>query len=221
MEMKKKFAIYCSGNASRVLKFYSSEKNRVNYLPEAVIYDGEINEIQDSLKAIFGDNLFIISKSEISSQDLKRINNYTSEYIHSVLDENEIEYLICFGKRLLKKRLIDAYKDKLINFHPSLLPAFKGLNPVDQALSYGVSILGNTAHFIDEGIDSGKIILQSAMLTADFESYEDVLELQFPILKMILRDVLGYTVEPDDVFSELSNRKKTYFFPHKLLSFNG
>ena len=105
----------------------------------------------------------------------------------------------------------------MINFHPSLLPAFKGLQAIDQALAANASILGNTAHYIDEKIDNGKIIIQSAMKCEDFVDYEDVLELQFPMLKIILRDILGFEVSQESIFAEIKNRKKGYLLPTNVL----
>jgi len=123
--------------------------------------------------------------------------------------------LLCFGDKILKKGLVESYKNRLINFHPSILPSFKGLSAIDQANTFGVDFLGNTAHFIDEGIDTGKIIVQTAMLQEDFECYEDVLELQFPMIKIILRDILNYKVSEDDILRELVNRKKPFLIPSK------
>ena len=174
----KTFIIYCSEGASRVIKFYSFEENLANYKPQKVIYDGERLNVISPLQNLFGDDLIIFNKNS-KSFNPKRIHNSTSEFIETKLIEYSVDYLLCFGNKILKKSLIDKYNKRLINFHPALLPSFKGLLSINQALDYGVSIIGNTTHFIDEGIDTGKIILQTAMLTEDFEDYEDVLEMQF------------------------------------------
>jgi phosphoribosylglycinamide formyltransferase 1 len=68
--------------------------------------------------------------------------------------------------RILKPDIVKLFKNKIINIHPSLLPAFPGLHSQKQALDYGVKITGCTTHFIDEGVDSGSIILQSAVMIA-------------------------------------------------------
>jgi phosphoribosylglycinamide formyltransferase-1 len=65
--------------------------------------------------------------------------------------------------RMLKGRLLEAYARRIINIHPSLLPAFPGLESWKQALSYGVKITGCTVHFVDAGMDTGRIILQKAV----------------------------------------------------------
>ena len=59
--------------------------------------------------------------------------------------------------------LLDAYPDKVINLHPSLLPAFPGMRAVEQAVEYGVRVFGVTVHLVDNGVDTGAIILQRAI----------------------------------------------------------
>lgn len=218
MEKKvKSFAIYCSGGAARVLKFYAVEKNRVLYKPIKVIYDGGRAEIIGILTKYFPEDLIVFDVEKLKSEEKQKIHTQTSRFIHKVLAESNAEYLLCFGDKILKKEIILAYKNKLINFHPSLLPSFKGLQAIDQALKSGVGFLGNTAHFIDEGIDTGSCIIQTIMLKHDFENYEDVLELQFPMIKIILRDVMGYTISEAEITEEIACRKKKYLISFPVL----
>lgn len=80
------------------------------------------------------------------------------------LEEMEIELLILAGyMRVLSKRFIRRFPYPIVNIHPSLLPAFPGLNAQQQALEYGAKISGCTVHFVDEGMDTGPIILQEAV----------------------------------------------------------
>lgn len=65
--------------------------------------------------------------------------------------------------RVVKAPLLRAFPNRIMNVHPSLLPAFPGLRAWEQALQYGVKVTGATVHFVDEGLDSGPIILQSAV----------------------------------------------------------
>lgn len=211
---KKSFCIYCSEGASRVIKFYSVGENIKNYRPNKLVYDGEKEGVIKSLNEMFGDDL-IIFNNNVKTYDPKRIHTSTSQFLHKTLDEFSIEHLLCFGGKILKKKFINSYRNKLINFHPAILPSFKGLLSINQALDSGVNFLGNTAHFIDEGIDTGKILIQSAMLTEEFEDYEDVLEMQFPMIKMILRDILNYEINDKDIMQELENRTKKMLIPQK------
>lgn len=84
--------------------------------------------------------------------------------ILNVLKEYDIDLLLLAGYfRLLGDEIIEAYRNRILNIHPSLLPAFKGLHAQRQAFEYGVKVAGCTVHFVDEGLDSGPIILQSCV----------------------------------------------------------
>lgn len=75
-----------------------------------------------------------------------------------------VEWVVLAGfMRVLKSGFFHAYRGRIINIHPSLLPSFKGLEAWRQALEYGVQVTGCTVHFVDEGIDSGPIIMQRAV----------------------------------------------------------
>jgi phosphoribosylglycinamide formyltransferase-1 len=69
--------------------------------------------------------------------------------------------------RLLSRELVDAYRQRILNIHPSLLPAFPGLHPQRQALEAGVKVSGCTVHFVDEGLDSGPIVVQRVVSVED------------------------------------------------------
>ena len=73
--------------------------------------------------------------------------------------------LVCLAgyMRLLSPEFIGAFRDRIINIHPSLLPAFPGLDAQQQAYDYGVKMAGCTVHFVDEDLDHGAIILQRAI----------------------------------------------------------
>ncbi|TGK83970.1 phosphoribosylglycinamide formyltransferase [Leptospira montravelensis] len=72
----------------------------------------------------------------------------------------------CGYMRILKPEFVRMFKNKIINVHPSLLPAFPGLDSQKQALDYGVKVAGCTVHFVEEGVDTGPIILQKAIAIA-------------------------------------------------------
>lgn len=80
------------------------------------------------------------------------------------LREAEVNWIVLAGfMRVLSSEFLDAYKGRIINIHPSLLPAFPGVDAAKQALDYGVKLTGCTVHFVDQGVDSGKIIAQRAV----------------------------------------------------------
>ena len=74
--------------------------------------------------------------------------------------------------RLVTRVLLDAFPGRVMNIHPALLPAFKGLHAQRQALEYGVRITGATVHFVDEETDHGPIILQGAVVVAPDDTAE-------------------------------------------------
>ncbi len=84
--------------------------------------------------------------------------------------------LVCLAgyMRMLSNTLLDAFQDKIINIHPSLLPAFKGLDAQGQAFDYGVRYAGCTVHFVELGMDSGSIILQSVVPVYQKDSKEEL-----------------------------------------------
>ena len=84
--------------------------------------------------------------------------------------------LVCLAgyMRLLSKDFIRAFPNKIINIHPSLLPAFKGLNAQRQAIEYGVKISGCTVHFVDEALDHGAIIAQKTVAVEDEDTAESL-----------------------------------------------
>ena len=81
-----------------------------------------------------------------------------------ILDDHDVQLVILAGfMRIIKSSFLDAYSNKVINIHPSLLPDFPGLNAGKQAFDAGVSETGCTVHFVNEDIDSGEIIQQEVV----------------------------------------------------------
>lgn len=83
--------------------------------------------------------------------------------IVALLDAKGVE-LVCLAgyMRIVGATLLEAYAGRIINIHPSLLPAFRGARAVEQALEYGVKVFGVTIHYVDESLDGGRIIAQRA-----------------------------------------------------------
>jgi phosphoribosylglycinamide formyltransferase-1 len=101
----------------------------------------------------------------------------SSEKIFNIMQKNEID-LICLAgfMRIVKGKLLKEYSRRMINIHPALLPSFKGLHGQKQALEYGVRISGCTVHFVDEGIDTGPIILQKEVPVLQDDTVETLSE---------------------------------------------
>lgn len=82
--------------------------------------------------------------------------------------------LVCLAglMRIIKGPILREFRGCVMNIHPSLLPAFPGLNAQDQALEYGVKVSGCTVHYVDEGIDTGPVILQKVVPVMDYDDAE-------------------------------------------------
>ena len=88
--------------------------------------------------------------------------------VAATLRAHSVDYVILAGyMRLLSPEFIAAFPNRILNIHPSLLPAFPGLDAQQQAFDYGVKVAGCTVHFVDEHLDHGAIILQRAIPVLD------------------------------------------------------
>lgn len=95
------------------------------------------------------------------------------EKIHAALVEAGCELVILAGfMRILGGGFVNKWPNKIINIHPALLPSFPGLDGQGQALEYGVKFAGCTVHFVDEGTDSGPIILQKVVPVLDDDTHD-------------------------------------------------
>lgn len=98
----------------------------------------------------------------IEARGHKRVE-HDAEII-STLQEHGVELVILAGyMRLLSPEFVRAYPERILNIHPSLLPAFPGLDAQEQAFHHGVQVAGCTVHFVDEELDHGVIVLQMAV----------------------------------------------------------
>jgi phosphoribosylglycinamide formyltransferase 1 len=84
--------------------------------------------------------------------------------IVAAFQAQDVEWVVMAGwMRIVTSVLIDAYADRLLNIHPSLLPSFRGIRAVEQALAAGVKITGCTVHLVVPEVDAGRIIMQAAV----------------------------------------------------------
>jgi phosphoribosylglycinamide formyltransferase-1 len=88
--------------------------------------------------------------------------------VAAVLADHAVE-LVCLAgyMRLLSSRFVAAWRGRILNVHPALLPAFPGLHAQRQALDYGAKVSGATIHLVDEGVDTGPVVLQAAVPVLD------------------------------------------------------
>ena len=136
---------------------------------------------KDSLERDSGYRIVLVLSDCPDAPGLLRAGEYGIEAIHvdpthfasrrdfnrkllMELNEHSID-LVCLAgyMRILGREVVRAYPHRILNIHPSLLPAFSGLDAQLQALEYGVRYSGCTVHFVDEGLDSGPVVLQQCV----------------------------------------------------------
>lgn len=176
------FAFYVSGNAARLRKLLEEDHELLKDV-RVIFSEEKSTEYLQPLLAEKGIRYHLCDYTKIE-KTLDR-NLEMSNKLWEVLQAYEIDYCFCFGNHILKGELLKKFENRIINFHPSLLPLFPGRYAIDQAVKAGVKELGNTAHFIDAGVDTGPIILQHAVSMKVFkeEGYAGVLDYQLLMLK--------------------------------------
>jgi phosphoribosylglycinamide formyltransferase-1 len=113
----------------------------------------------------------------------------------------EVNWVALAGfMRVLTPQFLGAYPGRIVNIHPSILPAFPGMDAIRQALDYGVKLTGCTVHFVDHGVDSGRIIAQRAV---PVEAGDDIASLaarvheaEHDLFVHVLRDIAAGRVAP-------------------------
>jgi len=178
-----KFGFYVSGNAER-LKQYLRQRFEIERIA-FVLIDSVDNKELALQCAAFEIPYHPYSYSELGLK-YKEQNSFISAKLLELLEKTNSDYCFIFGGRILEGDLLRRYENRLINFHPSLLPSFKGVHAIDQALQNHALLLGNSAHFIDEKVDNGAVIMQSILPAQQFKNYNSVLDLQVPMLKQII-----------------------------------
>jgi phosphoribosylglycinamide formyltransferase-1 len=107
------------------------------------------------------------------------------------LTERDVGLVVSAGyMELLSPEFLSRFPRAVINVHPALLPAFPGLHPIEQALTYGVKVFGVTVHLVDEGVDSGPIVLQRAIELPHATEPAEVLEALRPLEHELLPEAV-------------------------------
>lgn len=186
-------AFYVSGKAGR-LQYLINQQSKVVDSIKLVISDAGFMALEEKVKQL---NINYYSFEYNKELPKAHENERLSNFILNSFKENEIDYCFCFGVHILTGDLLIEYKDRIINFHPSLLPLFPGLNAIDQAMQDpNVNILGNTAHFINEKIDAGKILVQNAFSKSFYlqHGYEGILNSQIQLMELIFKNLLTRSI---------------------------
>lgn len=154
----KNIAVFASGNGSNLQAIIDAIKNgklKVNLA--LVISDNKDAFALTRAKKAGLNHIFLDPKKFANKEDFE-------EKIIRNLKKEKINLIVLAGfMRILSKNFVHAYKNKILNIHPSLLPSFKGSYGIKDTFDYGVKITGVTVHFVDEKMDHGPIILQEAL----------------------------------------------------------
>lgn len=163
----KKLAIFASGNGSNF---------------QAIVNAVRTGKLRADISLLVCDspNAFAIKRAEDANIPVLVFhpNDYESKTdFESMIAENlevkKIDFIALAGyMRLIGHTLLSKYEGKIVNIHPSLLPAFPGKDAIGQALSAGVKESGVTIHYVDAGMDTGQVIAQKTITIADNETKE-------------------------------------------------
>ncbi len=167
-------AILISGRGSNMENILKSiKKNKIPIKPVLVISN------KPDAKGLAIAQKLGVNTEIVESNGLKGGNwEYDSKLV-SVLEKYKVtpqNGLICLAgfMRIMSPEFIRHYKGKILNIHPAILPSFPGLHSQRQALEYGVKYSGCTVHFVDEGVDTGPIILQAVVKVKDDDTEESI-----------------------------------------------
>lgn len=148
-----------------------------------IIRDQLSGELFPVLKLILSTNpdsyvLKVAQENNIETTVVYREGKKRKDYENLIIErltKHEIDYIFLAGYfPIVGSTLLKAYPERILNVHPSLLPAFKGINAIDQAINYGVKIAGVTVHIVNEEIDGGIIIGQEAVRIEVDDTFNDV-----------------------------------------------
>lgn len=173
---KLRLGVLASGRGSNLQAIIDEiESGRLNAAVEILIVDNPRAYAVERAKR------HSIEYCVISPDDFQARVLFFAE-VASRLNDKGIDLVVLAGfMHLVKKPLTETYRNRIMNIHPALLPSFPGLHSQKQALDYGVKLSGCTVHFVDDGMDTGPVIIQAAVPVYPDDT-ED--ELSGRILKM-------------------------------------
>ncbi|MCD6583630.1 MAG: phosphoribosylglycinamide formyltransferase [Candidatus Omnitrophica bacterium] len=165
-------AILASGRGSNFQAIVRAVKERK--IREAkvklLITDKEDAYVRIRAKRLGVKDIFVDPKKFKTRQDFDR-------EIVKILNKERIELVVLAGfMRILTPYFVRKFKNRVLNIHPALLPAFKGTDVIQRAYNYGVKVTGVTIHFVDEKVDHGPIVMQKALEIKEGESLEELEE---------------------------------------------
>lgn len=151
------------------------KNNDISNISNVVVISNQENALGlKRAKEEFNVNTASISKKEFSGNNFnKKLLELLERY--GIYPNNSVICLAGF-MHILSDDIVNRYRFRILNIHPSLLPSFRGLHAQKQALDCGVKISGCTVHFVDSGVDTGPIIVQKCVPVMDYDTEETLSE---------------------------------------------
>ncbi len=161
-DSKLKIGILASGNGSNLQAIIDRIKEgKLDAEVEIVISDSENAYAIERAKRSDIPAYVVHYKSYAKREDAE-------EYVISLLKRYNVQLVVLAGyMKLMTKKFINEFPMRIMNIHPAILPSFPGINVIQKAIDYGVKFTGCTVHFIDEGTDTGPIIIQAIVPVMD------------------------------------------------------
>ena len=158
----KKIAVFASGSGSNFQALQESiERGELAASVELVVTD------KPGAYVVTRADQFGIPVLELAPKMFGSKAAY-EEAIIAELRSRDVEWIVLAGyMRLVSDVLLEAYPNRIVNIHPSLLPSFPGKDAIGQAMEHGVKLTGVTVHYVDAGMDTGPIIAQTAVEVVD------------------------------------------------------
>lgn len=160
---------------------------------QAVIDGTESGEIKGQVKVVISSKQGAYGLERAKNHNIKAICETDEDKIIEILKENKIDLVVLAGYlKIISPKLVNEFRNKMINIHPSLIPSFCGAGfygkKVHQGvIDYGAKVTGATVHFVDEGADTGPIIMQDVVKVNQDDDAKTlakrVLEVEHRILK--------------------------------------
>lgn len=158
MSENKKIAIFASGSGSNFEAIAKAcVKGRIKAEVALCVCDHPGAYVTERARRM---NIPVL---ELKPKNFNSKNEYETVILQE-LNKHGVEFICLAGyMRIVGDVLLNAFEDRIVNIHPSLLPSFPGVDAIGQALNYGVKVFGVTIHYVDKTLDGGKIISQAAL----------------------------------------------------------
>lgn len=154
-----KIAVLASGSGTNFQAIVKAQKKGVFKSKVTLLLSDKEKAYARTRAKELGIKDIYVNPKEFSSRE-----SFDKQLVKILRKENIGLVVLAGYMRILSPYFVKAFKNKIINIHPALLPSFKGAHAIDDAYKYGVKVTGVTVHFVDEKVDHGPIILQGVVL---------------------------------------------------------